>query len=96
MWYAIRRMSEDSTAEKKELGPLKPGDRFGDCTVVRLLGQGSMGFVYLVRAPDGVQYALKVMSPERAKDDPTYKERFLREAEFAMKIHHHLYGGILF
>ena len=75
------------TAEK-ELGPLKPGDRFGDCTVERLLGQGSMGSVFLVRAPDGAQYALKVMSPELAKNDPTYKERFLREAEFAMKIHH--------
>ena len=80
-------MREVSSGEKK-LGPLKPGDRFGDCTVERLLGQGSMGFVYLVRAADGVKYALKVMSDELAKNDPTYKERFLREAEFAMKIHH--------
>ena len=80
-------MREEATAEN-EPGTLKPGDRFGDCTVERLLGQGSMGYVYLVRASDGAQYALKVMSPELAKDDPTYKERFLREAEFAMKIHH--------
>ena len=80
-------MSEDTTVEK-ELGPLKPGDRFGDCTVERLLGQGSMASVFLVRASDGAQYALKVMDPELAKKDPTYRERFLREAEFAMKIHH--------
>ena len=80
-------MREGTTAEN-ELGPLKPGDRFGDCTVERLLGQGSMASVFLVRAPDGAQYALKVMNPELAKNDPTYRERFLREAEFAMKIHH--------
>ncbi len=80
-------MSEDTTVEK-ELGPLKPGDRFGDCTVERLLGEGSMASVFLVRASDGAQYALKVMDPELAKNDPTYRERFLREAEFAMKIRH--------
>ena len=75
-------MREGTTAED-ELGPLKPGDRFGDCTVERLLGQGSMASVFLVRASDGAQYALKVMDPELAKKDPTYRERFLREAEFA-------------
>ena len=81
-------MREPSSTSEKEAGPLKPGDRFGDCTVERLLGQGSMGSVYLVRASDGVQYALKVMDPELARKDPTYKERFLHEAVFAMKIHH--------
>lgn len=81
-------MREPSSTSEKESGPLKPGDRFGDCTVERLLGQGSMGSVYLVRASDGVQYALKVMDPELARKDPTYKERFLHEAVFAMKIHH--------
>jgi serine/threonine-protein kinase len=80
-------MREGTTAEN-ELWPLKPGDRFGDCTVERLLGHGSMGYVFLVKASDGTQYALKVMSPELAKKDSTYKERFLREAEFAMKIRH--------
>ena len=77
-----------STTAEDELWPLKPGDRFGDCTVERLLGHGSMGYVFLVKASDGTQYALKVMSPELAKKDSTYKERFLREAEFAMKIRH--------
>ena len=80
-------MRKGTTAEN-ELWPLKPGDRFGDCTVDRLLGHGSMGYVFLVKASDGTQYALKVMSPELAKKDSTYKERFLREAEFAMKIRH--------
>ena len=80
-------MREDTTTENEQ-GPLKPGDRFGDCTVERLLGQGSMASVFLVRASDGAQYALKVMDPELAKKDPTYRERFLREAEFAMKIRH--------
>ncbi len=68
---------------------LNPGERFGDCTVDRLLGAGGMGSVYLVRSPDGSPYALKVLDPEIAGSDPKFKERFMREAEFAMTLHHH-------
>ena len=64
------------------------GDRFGDCTVRGLIGSGAMGSVYLVEAPDGAEYALKVMSPEIMKRDAGYRERFIREAEFAMSITH--------
>ena len=67
---------------------LRPGDRFGDCTVERSLGVGGMGNVYLVRAPDGTPYALKVLDPDRTGGDPDFKRRFSREAEFAMTLHH--------
>ena len=67
---------------------LNPGERFGDCTVERLLGVGGMGNVYLVRSPDGTSYALKVLDPERAGEDPDFKQRFMHEAEFAMTLHH--------
>ncbi len=67
---------------------LRPGDRFGDCTVERALGIGGMGNVYLVRSPDGTPYALKVLDPDRAGGDPDFKRRFAREAEFAMTLHH--------
>ena len=36
-----------------EDGPLRPGSRFGDCRVERLLGKGGAGAVYLVSAPGG-------------------------------------------
>ena len=67
---------------------LNPGDRFGDCTVERALGAGGMGSVYLVRSPAGTPYALKLLDPESARSDPDFKLRFMREAEFAMTLHH--------
>ena len=67
---------------------LNPGDRFGDCTVERALGAGGMGSVYLVRSPAGTPYALKLLDTESARSDPDFKLRFMREAEFAMTLHH--------
>ena len=63
------------------------GDSVGGYTIERLLGKGGMGAVYLVRAVNGRQYALKVMLP--AVDDVHgFRARFVREAEFAMNIRH--------
>ena len=64
------------------------GDRFGDCTIVSLLGSGAMGQVYLARSPKGTNYALKILHPELEKRDIDMKRRFLHEAEFAMTIRH--------
>ena len=69
-------------------GRFRPGDRFGDCVVRRLVGRGAMGSVYLVAAPDGAEYALKVVDPGRLSNAEDYRRRFVREAEFAMSIHH--------
>ncbi len=78
------------SAEKGEAAVklLEPGDMFGDYTVEKLLGKGGMGAVYLVRAPDGEKYAVKLMFPEIASKNPDFRKRFAREAEFAMKIKH--------
>ena len=78
------------SAEKGETAGklLEPGDMFGDYTVEKLLGKGGMGAVYLVRAPDGERYAVKLMFPEIASKNPDFRKRFAREAEFAMKIKH--------
>ena len=67
---------------------LEPGDMFGDYIVEKLLGKGGMGAVYLVRAPGGERYAVKVMFPDMVKKGSDYRKRFAREAEFAMKIRH--------
>ena len=85
-------MSANATqgGEKREavVKSLEPGDMFGDYVVEKLLGKGGMGAVYLVRAPGGELYAVKVMSPEMVKKGSDYRKRFAREAEFAMKIRH--------
>ena len=75
-------------SNRKENGQLAPGDKFGDYEVIKLLGQGGMGAVYLMRAKDGVQYAVKVMDVDELDDRPEFRKRFLREAEFAIKVRH--------
>ncbi len=67
---------------------LEPGDMFSGYVVEKLLGKGGMGAVYLVRAPDGEQYAVKVMFPDMADKHPDFRKRFLREGEFARGIRH--------
>ena len=80
-------MSEKS-ADGARRKLLEPGEMFGDYTVEKLLGKGGMGAVYLVRAPGGERYAVKLMSPEMVKKGSDYRKRFAREAEFAMNIRH--------
>ena len=57
--------------------------------VERLLGNGSLGAVYLVRHEvlDTV-YALKALFPDVAKENSDYVKRFLREAKIATRIRH--------
>ena len=45
---------------------LSPGQMFGAYEVVRELGRGGMGAVYLVRDGDGDEYAVKVLFPAAA------------------------------
>ena len=66
---------------------LNPGDSFGDYRVVRLLGKGGMGSVYLLEAETGVQVAVKILDPE-ASGDHASRLRFLREAELAQGTKH--------
>lgn len=68
---------------------LAPGAKFGDYTIVRLLGSGGMGTVFLIRGDrTGNEFALKILDPEVEKSDDEYKRRFLFEAELALSIHH--------
>ena len=72
---------------KKEI--FRVGDRFRGYVVERLLGNGSLGAVYLVRHEvlDTI-YALKALFPEVAKENADYVKRFLREAKIATRIRH--------
>ncbi|MFM8221506.1 MAG: serine/threonine protein kinase, partial [Planctomycetaceae bacterium] len=62
--------------------------QLGKYTLVRKLGQGGMGSVYL--ATDTTlkrSVALKLLSPEKA-ENPTLKKRFQAEAEAAACLKH--------
>ena len=66
---------------------LKPGDTFGDYRVVRLLGKGGMGSVFLLENAEGDQVAAKILDPAEAGDHEARK-RFLREAQLALGVKH--------
>ena len=72
---------------KKEV--FRSGEKFRGYAIERLLGNGSLGAVYLVRHEilDTV-YAMKVLFPEVARENEEYVKRFLREAKIATRIRH--------
>ena len=68
---------------------IKSGDMFGEYRVVKLLGKGGMGEVWLLQIEERREfYAVKILDPELAAKDREFQKRFLREAELAMSIRH--------
>ncbi|WP_188187299.1 serine/threonine-protein kinase [Nonomuraea sp. SYSU D8015] len=59
--------------------------RIGPYAIVRKLGEGGMGVVYLAQDPEFRPVALKVLKPELAGRDD-FRRRFTREAEAARKV----------
>ncbi len=57
----------------------------GPYRVVRRLGQGGMGIVYLAVGPDGRTVAVKAVRPEIA-DQPQFRARFAREVHAARAV----------
>ena len=68
---------------------LKPGMTFEKYIIVKQLGQGGMGSVYLVRhnVLDSL-FALKILASEVASKNKQFVDRFIREAKLACKIRH--------
>ncbi|HEX4952922.1 MAG TPA: serine/threonine-protein kinase [Thermoanaerobaculia bacterium] len=74
------------------------GVRFGPYRIVRLLGRGGMGAVYLAERDDGQferRVALKLLHPERL--DAAARQRFLAERQVLARLEHpgiaRLYDG---
>ncbi len=73
--------------------PLNEGDVFAGYTIVRLLGSGGMGEVYLAQHPRLPRRdALKVL-PAALTADGEFRQRFSREADIAAELWHpHIVG----
>jgi serine/threonine-protein kinase len=68
--------------------PVSVGEAFAGYTILRVLGAGGMGTVYLAAHPRlPRQDALKVL-PTQWTADPDYRERFLREADLSASLSH--------
>jgi len=75
--------------EPAQLGdPLTPGQRIGQYEVVREIGRGGMGVVYLATDVNlAGPVALKVLRRDMA-GDPEWRARFLREAQLLRRASH--------
>lgn len=72
---------------------LSSGEEFAGFRVIRSLGSGGMGEVYLVRHPRLPRHqALKILSSQLSVD-AEFRERFIREADLAAALFHpHIVG----
>ena len=65
------------------------GEEFQGYAIERLLGKGGLGSVWLARHKMlDTLFAIKVLDPEVAEEQPEYVKRFVREAKLATKIRH--------
>jgi serine/threonine protein kinase len=85
---ALAREMPPARADSEDL-PTEPiPERLEHFRILKLLGQGGMGAVYLAEDTRlGRQVAIKTLKPERAAK-PRAKERFLREARLAAALDH--------
>ncbi|KUI22710.1 serine/threonine protein kinase [Mycobacterium sp. GA-1285] len=68
--------------------PIADGAEFAGYTIIRLLGTGGMGEVYLARHPRLPRLeALKIL-PKDVSADPEFRQRFAREADIASSLWH--------
>ncbi len=63
--------------------------KIGKYPMLRMLGQGAMGQVWLSRNPDlDIPVALKILPKHLVEVEPGYVDRFVREARTAARINH--------
>ena len=65
------------------------GQIVGKYEIIRKIGKGGMGVIYLARHTQlDTLRALKVLPTESAEENPVFAERFIREARIASQIRH--------
>lgn len=68
---------------------LQPGHAIAGYRLIRRIGQGTHGAVYLAEVPRGSRtVALKVVALPPGAPEPVAREAFLRSAETARRLHH--------
>ena len=68
---------------------LAPGEEFHGYVVDRQIGAGGLGTIWLARHQMlDTLFAVKVLDPAVAQEQPDYVKRFVREAKLATKIRH--------
>lgn len=76
--------------------PFSSGSEIGKYVIVKRLGKGGMGEVYLARHKSlGIFRALKVLSKAPGKENSVLFERFIREAKLALEIRHPNVVGVM-
>ncbi|MHC4945564.1 MAG: serine/threonine protein kinase, partial [Planctomycetota bacterium] len=79
---------EEDSAESLEVDPDLPYERLGEYLLIRRIGEGGMGVVYLaVQESLGRKAALKVIQPERMGSSEA-EARFWREVEAVTGLRH--------
>lgn len=96
LFDAVHRLlvADESVTEDKTPEPAPPqewriGQQFGNYRIVRLLGKGGMGAVYLAERADGEfqqEVALKLLAPHLVED--SFAERFRGERQVLASLNH--------
>ena len=74
---------------RKVLAGATRGFFLGDYRILRSLGEGGMGKVYLAaNQKDGLRVAIKVLPPSKAADGGQALQRFRREMELSRRVNH--------
>lgn len=87
MEYDTKATQDDDAGAFVPAGILQPGDLVDKYRVIRMIGKGGMGNVYLVKHVHlGVPRALKVLSRSFSDDNQSFVQRFIQEAKMASTI----------